>query len=234
MVKPNLVSTYFRRYEQKYLMNRSQYEEIAGFLPSLVKADHFGKSMVCTIYYDTDDFTIIRKARNTPLFKEKLRLRAYGVPGPEDMVFLELKKKFKGITYKRRISLPLALTQDYNSLQRVSSGSSFVINEISWFLLRYKPTPKVLIGCNRTAFQGIENPALRITVDTKLHWRKTDLDLSLGLYGEPLLEDDEYLMELKVDEAIPLSLSRMMTKLKIFPISYSKYSKAYETMILNA
>jgi SPX domain protein involved in polyphosphate accumulation len=233
MTKHNLVSTYFRRYEQKYLINRSQYAELSDFLPSLVREDQFGRSTVCTIYYDTDDFTIIRKAQNRPLFKEKLRLRSYGVPGPEDMVFLELKKKFKGITYKRRISLPLAQTRDYQFLHAVSSGSSYVINEINCFLLRYKPTPKVLIGCHRVAFQGLENPSLRITFDTQLRWRQTDLDLSQGHYGESLLQDDVYLMELKVDEAVPLSLSRMMAKLRIFPISYSKYSKAYEIMLLD-
>ena len=51
-------------------------------------------------------YRLIRASLEKPAYKEKLRLRSYGVTEPGGEVFLELKKKYKGIVYKRRITLP--------------------------------------------------------------------------------------------------------------------------------
>jgi SPX domain protein involved in polyphosphate accumulation len=229
-----LPATYFRRYEQKYRLNRPQYEALSAFLSRIVKEDQYGKSSVRTIYYDTDDFKIISRCQNKSPYKEKLRLRAYGNPGPDDKVFLELKKKYKGITYKRRIPVALGRDGDYSGLETVASGSVYVINEIKCFIRRFgRPVPRILIGCERIALQGIEDPSLRITFDTNLIWRDRDFDFSKALYGEPLLGEDEYLMELKVNETVPLSISRTLSRLGIYPVSFSKYSEAYNAKLRN-
>ena len=98
----------FQRYEKKYLLSRTQYQNLRRKLESHMREDQYGKSTICNIYYDTPDHRLIRESMEKPIYKEKLRLRSYGVPKKEDIVFVELKKKYKGVVYKRRVNMPLA------------------------------------------------------------------------------------------------------------------------------
>ena len=81
-----------KRYEKKYLLTAGQYAGIRRQLDPYIVPDVFFKSTVCSLYYDTDDYELIRRSIDAPVYKEKLRLRSYNVPGPEDTVFVELKK----------------------------------------------------------------------------------------------------------------------------------------------
>ena len=97
----------FQRYEQKYLLQEKQYRIIRRELQNRIVPDQYGKSTICNIYFDTPDFRIVRSSLAKPVYKEKLRLRSYGVPGMKNTVFVELKKKYKGIVYKRRADMSL-------------------------------------------------------------------------------------------------------------------------------
>jgi hypothetical protein len=94
----------------------------------------------------------------------------------------------------------------------------------------YEPSPRLLISYDRRALRYPENKTLRITLDANIRWRSTDIDFSKGPYGNPLLGEHEYLMEIKVDGAIPLFLSSQLARLNIFPVSFSKYQRACENL----
>jgi len=103
-----------------------------------MEQDRYGLHTICTIYYDTEDFAIIRHSLDKPKFKEKLRLRSYGTPGETDTVYLELKKKLDGVTYKRRMSLPLWRSRDYLDYGiKPPEGTGQIFGEIDWFVGRY-------------------------------------------------------------------------------------------------
>ena len=93
----------FKRYEKKYLLSREKYESLRQLLDPHIVPDEYFESTVCSIYYDSDDYHLIRYSIERPVYKEKLRLRSYNVPADGDSVFVELKKKYKGVVYKRRI-----------------------------------------------------------------------------------------------------------------------------------
>ena len=83
----------FERVERKFLLTPSQYEGMMRVLPEYMQADQYGESTILSLYLDTADSLLIRRSLEKPVYKEKLRLRSYGVPADGDNVFLEMKKK---------------------------------------------------------------------------------------------------------------------------------------------
>ena len=88
----------------------------------------------------------------------------------------------------------------------------------------------MFVSYERDSFRGLEDPGLRLTLDRDILWRIRGLDLRLGAWGEPLLKEDETLMEIKISNAMPLWLSAALSDMGIFPLSYSKYGRAYQQM----
>lgn len=99
----------FQRTEKKYLLSELQYKALLDTIHCFIEPDTYGKYSICNLYFDTDDYTLIRKSIEKPVFKEKLRLRSYGVPENDQKVFLEIKRKVKGVVFKRRVSLHIRL-----------------------------------------------------------------------------------------------------------------------------
>ena len=222
----------FKRTEKKYLLSAEQYDALWARMQTHLEPDEYPVSTVCSIYYDTDDFRLIRHSLDGPVYKEKLRLRSYNVPGPEDTVFVELKKKFKGVVYKRRVSMSAREASAWLDRGQPPAEDSQMTREISWFLKSVEPAAKVYLACDRLAFRDREEPELRITFDRNIRWRETELELSAGDRGEPLLAPGQVLMEIKAPQAAPLWLAHLLSELALFPTSFSKYGTCYRDHIL--
>lgn len=218
----------FRRIEKKYLLTPAQYRILCDGMAPYMKPDKHGHYTICNIYYDTDTFALIRASLEKPVYKEKLRLRSYGTPDVDSPVFVEIKKKFDHVVYKRRITMPCAEANAYLSGALPPCRGDQIRCEIDWFLKTYQPRPSVFIAYDRTAFSGLEDDALRITFDTGLRWRQDALDLRLGDHGAPILPPDRILMEIKLPDAAPLWLSALLSSAGIFPVSFSKYGTCYK------
>ena len=222
----------FKRYEKKYLLTEEKYRALMAELRDKIEPDRYFSSTVCSIYYDSDDYSLIRRSLEGPVYKEKLRLRSYNVPGDGDTVFVELKKKYKGIVYKRRVSMRAKEAEMYLSGRAPAPEDSQMIHEIDWFMQLHKPKPKVFIACDRLAYTAIDNPQLRITFDENLRWRDTELELTAGSHGEPLTEEGVRIMEIKIPGAAPLWLTELLSRNEIYPRSFSKYGSCYKQNIL--
>lgn len=194
--------------------------------------DQYGLSTICNIYYDTQNYELIRKSVESPAFKEKLRLRSYGVPREEDMVFLELKKKYKGIVYKRRIVLSLEEAVRGIENGKIEGQEGQIAREINYFLARNQLMPKVYLAYDRIAMLGIEQPDLRLTFDFDIRAREDRLALTQGDGGETILHDDDVIMEIKVKDAFPLWMVRTLEEGNIIPTSFSKYGIYFKEKIL--
>lgn len=222
----------FKRYEKKYMLSRKQYKAFLVGMSAYVTPDIYGQTTNCNIYYDTDHWDLIRKSIDKPVYKEKLRVRSYGVPKSGDTIFIELKKKYDGIVYKRRIAMPSELSNKYLSgCEQLSHGTQ-IEREIEYFQRMYKAKPKVYIAYDRTSFAGKENAELRITFDQNIRYREYALDLRCGDFGESLLPEDLVLMEIKVPGTVPLWLVRLLSGLEIKSISYSKYGTFYKDIVV--
>lgn len=228
----NPIITCFERVEKKYFLTPDQYDAFMKGLVPHVHADAYGEYTICNLYYDTDDYRLIRASIEKPVYKEKLRVRSYGVPKSDDAVFVELKKKFDGIVYKRRItSTPRAAQMLLRGI-RPSDDQSQIQREIEYFQQFHHTKPKAFIAYDRRAFQGADNSELRITFDRNMRYRLDDLDLQSGDYGEPILSTDDILMEIKIPGACPLWLSRLLTEHGVYSTSFSKYGECYRAHIM--
>lgn len=223
----------FKRKEKKYLLTVQRYQTLLPLLREYMTVDEHGLHTICNLYFDTDRYDLIRHSIEKPVYKEKLRLRSYGVPGPGDRVFLELKKKLKGIVYKRRASLTMEEARRYLLHREQPRGESQILHEIDWFLQRYQPVPKIYIAYDRMALFGNEDKDLRVTFDQNILFRESLLDLSKESWGTPLLKTGSLLMEIKVPGAMPLWMSHILNELELFSTSFSKYGNIYKEHLLN-
>ena len=221
----------FERYEKKYLLDKEQYEQFLHRISGDMTVDCYGKTNICNIYFDTPDYRLIRTSLEKPVYKEKLRMRSYGVPKDSDRVFIELKKKYKGIVYKRRVDMELREAKNYLYQKKPAKQTSQIVKEIDWFLSYYKEiSPEMYISYERIALYGNENPNLRVTFDTNILWRQDMLNLDSGIWGKSLLESGQRLLEIKIPGAMPMWLADCLDELKIYPVSFSKYGRAYEQL----
>ncbi len=231
----------FNRYENKYLLDDTAYQQFNDRLLAYMELDEYNKQhplyAISNIYFDTEHDTLIRKSIAKPKYKEKLRLRAYGVPKQGAQGYLELKKKVFGLVNKRRT--PLRLDEAY---EFVRSGmmppiedymNKQVLHEIHYFLQRYELEPKVYLAYDRRALFCKNSRDLRITFDTNIRSRRYDLKLEYGDHGEPLLEPGRWLMEVKAEKTIPIWLSRMLSEHQMYRTSFSKYGNEYKKYITN-
>lgn len=228
------IITCFERVEKKYFLTPRQYAAFRQSLEPYVRADAYADYTICNLYYDTDDYRLIRASLEKPVYKEKLRVRSYGVPVDDGTVFVELKKKYDGIVYKRRITASPVAAQRMLHGVRPAGTPSQIQKEIEYFQTFYHTAPKVFIAYDRQALQGVENSALRITFDRNLRFRTDRLDLRQGDGGAPILQTDDVLMEIKIPGACPLWLTRLLTEHGARPVSFSKYGEVYRSHIFPA
>lgn len=222
----------FKRYEKKYLIDEADFQTLMKKLSPRVLPDKYPEGVNCSLYYDTPDGRIIRASLEKPIYKEKLRIRSYGTPTEQGKVFVELKKKYDGVVYKRRVSMT-----HREALLYLKGGTppapGQITREIDWFKKSYpRLSPAMYIAYDRLSFMDKENPLVRITFDTNIRWRQDGLRLSGGVWGSQLLLPGQRIMEIKVPDAIPLWLAGILSELEIFPTGYSKYGNAYKASLL--
>lgn len=297
----------FQRHELKYLLSPQQKSAVFAAMQGHMEGDRFQDSSISNLYFDTPDFLLIRRSLEKPTYKEKLRMRSYGIAKPDAMVFIELKKKYKSVVYKRRVSLPLAQAENFllrgsmvgpapaghpipqgslidpapvrhpipqgsligpapvrhttpqgstvgtvpaghpipqgNLIGDGSAGhpipqgsqgwkTSQILKEISYFWEFYQTlAPALFLSYQREAFSGIQEPGLRITFDENILWRREQLSLRYGAFGNSLLPPGATLMEIKTPGAMPLWLAHALSAHGISKTSFSKYGKAYEEIL---
>lgn len=218
----------FHRVEKKYLLTESKYQLLMRCIESCITADRYGPYTICNLYYDTINDDLISRSIQKPKYKEKLRLRSYGVPEDEDAVFLEIKRKYKGTVYKRRISLTLEAARRYLEQGQKPRANPQILREIDYFIDFHQPMPKLYLAYERSAFFGAGDGHLRITFDRNIRSRTHELQLEAGDHGTPFWDGEYHLMEIKVSAAaFPLWLVRILSELMIYPMSFSKYGKIF-------
>lgn len=225
----------FKRYEIKYLLTPRQKEGILQAMAPYMKLDRYGRTVIRNIYYDTNSFRLIRRSLEKPVYKEKLRIRSYQRAAGEDPVFVELKKKYQSVVYKRRLTLPEGQAMYafwYNLPLPVHSQ---IAREIEYFRAYYGGLhPTVFLSYEREAFYALDGSEFRVTFDENILYRPYDFSLGSKVYGTPLLAQGQTLMEVKTAGGLPLWMSHELNRLRVFQTSFSKYGSAYRQMMAGA
>ena len=216
----------FRRLETKYILSKEQYESIREALKPYMTDDEYGLSKIISIYFDTENYDLARESMEKPVYKEKVRLRCYGQATSESKVYLELKKKYQGVVYKRRIALSYAEADLYLKKGIYPDTDSQIMKEIDYFFKYYKSIRPTYIEYMRIASFCNDNRDIRITYDKDVKVKFDEGCLMNGRDAERVLDEDKYLMEIKAPGAMPLWLTKALTDNKIYPGSFSKYGAA--------
>lgn len=231
----------FKRYEKKYFVTEQQFNVLKKELEKHMALDKYcektGSYMIYNLYFDTQNDDIISKSIQKPYYKEKLRLRSYKTPIKDtDTVFLELKKKIGGIVAKRRAVLTYAEAMNFVETGTPPICDNYndnqVLEEIKEFLSRYPAKPKVFISYQRIAYFDKNDSSFRVSFDRKILTRRNDISFKESDYGNELIEDKKYLMEIKLSKAIPMWMSKILSENQIFPTSFSKYGTEYQNYVL--
>lgn len=221
----------FNRHEIKYLITTEQLALILEEFQKHMIEDEHGESTICSLYFDTPSFQLIRRSLEHPTYKEKLRLRSYGVANDDTKVFVELKKKYKQVVYKRRITLTEKDAMRYLLRGEIDTRTQ-ITDEIDYFKEYYSGiAPSMLLMYKREAYYSREDRDFRVTFDRDILWRDYDLSLDKGIYGQQILEPNQILMEVKTKDAIPLWMTKILTDNHIYKKSFSKYGTAYQTKL---
>ena len=218
----------FKRYEIKYQITKQQFAIIKQAMQEHMIPDEHGKSTICSLYFDTPNDLLVRRSIQSPPYKEKLRLRSYGVANADTLVFIEIKKKYDSIVYKRRVGMTYREAVDYLYHNKPVMDTQ-ITREIDYLRQLYVGIrPAVLLTYDREAYYDKDDHEFRMTFDDHVLYRTNHLELDKGIYGTPILDDDLVLMEVKVAEAMPLWLVKVLSENKIYKSSFSKFGTAYK------
>lgn len=225
--------TVFKRYELKYMLTLEQKEKILKAMEPYMALDKYGRSTIRNIYFDTDNYRLIRRSIEKPAYKEKLRIRSYAEATPESTVFVELKKKYDKVVYKRRLPLSEQEAMAWVGREASCPVESQISREIDYFIDFYGGLrPSVFLSYEREAYFERNGGDFRVTFDDNILARRDDLSLRLPAYGTSILPEGRVLMEVKCSGGIPLWMVEVLSGERIYKTSFSKYGTAYETMIL--
>lgn len=222
----------FKRYELKYLLTREQREKVLAAMAPHMKLDRYGRTTIRNIYYDTDSYRLVRRSIERPVYKEKLRIRSYSRANPDSTVFVELKKKYDAIVYKRRLSVSEEEALDWVSGRMHCKQHNQISREIDYFLSYYQTLhPVAFLSYEREAFYCKDGSDFRVTFDDHILCRQEEISLEADVWGTPLLPEDMTLMEIKCSGGVPLWMTNILSQEHIYKTSFSKYGTAYQKLI---
>lgn len=221
----------FKRVETKYLMNRNQLHDLLLDLERQMEADDFAQSTITSLYFDTQNFDMIQDSLAKKYGKEKLRLRTYDEkPNHDSSAFLEIKQKMNGIGYKYRVKTTPQMATETLAIQDSSLNlDDRMAGQLEVLKSRYGAIgPRMLICYKRLSFKGKNNPNIRVTIDTNVNYTPVNTLTLSHPENQPLLPEDQLIMEIKVDEHLPSWLQTILETYALEKTSFSKYGRAYQ------
>ena len=222
----------FKRYELKYMITLEQKRRLLDAMEPYMALDKYGRTTIRNIYFDTDNFRLIRRSIERPAYKEKLRIRSYRQATPDSQVFVELKKKFDSVVYKRRLAMTETQALDWICRGGQAPEDSQISREIDYFLKFYQGIhPAVFLSYEREAFYCRSGGDFRVTFDDHILVRQEQMSLEEPAWGDAILPEGMVLMEIKCSGGIPLWMSQFLTRERILKTSFSKYGTAYQNLI---
>ncbi len=224
--------TVFKRYELKYILTRNQYLNLIQYMQDYMAIDEYGRHKISNIYFDTSDYRIIRHSIEKPKYKEKLRLRLYGEPKEDSTTFIELKKKYNGVVYKRRVPATQSKAVSYLCDGKSLGSDTQIVKEIDYFMHNYDLLPKVYLSYEREAFYSFFDENFRMTFDFNIKMRDKKVSLYSDENDKKVLSDDLVLLEVKTVNGLPFWFLEFLGENHIYKTSFSKYGTAYNKYIL--
>lgn len=218
----------FKRVEQKYILCKEQYELLQSMIDDKFNKDKYYESKIYNIYFDNDNNDMIINSIEKPIYKEKIRLRSYNESkNNNDIVYLEMKQKYKHVVYKRRVMMTYGEYNKYINDGIIPVRDGQIMKEIDYYINYYKVKPYMYVAYDRLSYYSKEDSEFRITFDTNLRYRLSNLGLYDGKNDKKYFEDEVYIMEVKCMNSLPIWFVDVLSKNEIYPVSFSKVGSIY-------
>ncbi len=219
----------FERVEMKYVLTQDQYEALMAAVKDHLVPDEYPHSEIKSIYFDSDTYTLARRSSDHPVYKEKLRLRTYCQQiSDSSPVFLELKKKYHGVTYKRRQEMTYQQARNY-ILYGTLPFDSQIMKEIDYSRRQNALKPKAAVFYSRDSYAAKDHD-MRLTFDRNIGFNISNLNMR-DTAPDQSLTHGEIIMEVKTITSMPLWMAEAVSRLHIYPANFSKYGKIYQEHI---
>ncbi len=226
------MQTVFKRYELKYMLTKQQKQQLLQHMKPYMSLDQYGRTKIRNLYFDTPDYRLIRRSIDKPSYKEKLRIRGYGMSMPDGPVFVELKKKCRGVVYKRRLCMNADAAMQWLCDGSAPPVDSQIAKEVAYFLKFYGALrPAAFLSYEREAYYAKDGSDFRVTFDDQILCRQDDLSIYADSGGMRILPEDRCLMEIKCSGGIPMWMAVFLSEQRIYKTSFSKYGTAYQMLI---
>ena len=209
----------FNRYELKYVLTHREYLRILNDLEEFLDRDrHAGAEgiyRVASLYYDSLDFSCYRNKVDGIKYRRKLRLRIYK-DSDISHGFVEIKQRINRTVQKRRLRLPIDEAKALCSgedigIDRFDTIDRATASEVLYLVQDMGMKPKCIISYHRRPFEGSRyDYGLRITFDTHLKSRIHELDITAECSDRFFLAPDIVVMEVKINEKIPIWLTSII------------------------
>lgn len=222
------METIIDRYEQKYLLTKDNFNYLINLIDDYLVKDKYFKETIYNVYFDNDYFEIINRSIDKPIYKEKIRMRSYYKTDNDTNIFLEIKKKYDDTSNKRRVIISYKDYLDYINKNIIPNCDKQIMSEIDYCFKKYKLKPKIKLVYDRFAYNLKDDDSFRITFDTNVRYNLNEMDYNIE--DDVMFMNDKYIMEIKTFNGIPLWLNKILNKLNIYPTSYSKVGKVYESI----
>ena len=212
----------FKRVEQKYILSKDEYDKIQKMIDEYFNKDIYYESKIRNIYFDNDNNDMIINSLEKPMFKKKIRLRSYG---EDNKYYLEIKEKYKGIVYKRRVKLDRDSYDNYINNGVISDNQ--IMREINYYVNYYDIHPYIYLAYDRLSYYSKNDENFRITFDNNIRYRLDNLDINCDDDTKKYFDNDMYIMEVKCLDSLPIWFIRYLSSNKIYPSSFSKVGNIY-------
>lgn len=226
------------KYEFKYIVPVSQMDQLREAIIPYVELDPYAAAMdaheytVRSVYFDTSRFDYYFEKIDGYRIRKKIRIRGYNLPnGDEDMVFLEIKRKYKEPIQKDRemlsydIMLKLMAGEGAQAINK--DGTTHDINGAGKFLYHVylqNLKPVVLVIYEREAYFDRFKSDVRITIDKNL--RSVAYPCAGDLFSEENTvpaNKGNFIFEVKFKDHFPGWLRPIAGRLGLIRRSASKY-----------
>ena len=222
-----MIKNVFQRIEQKYLLTKQQYLNLQNIINKYFEKDNYYQSKIYNLYFDNNNNDIIINSLEKPIYKSKIRLRSYKEIKKDSEVFLEIKKKYNGIVYKRRLSLTYQEWNNYYTKNIFPNHDTQIMKEIDYEIKSFNLKPTIFVAYDRLSYYCKDDKNFRITFDTNLRSRSTNLKLKDSKENKDYFNEEIYIMEAKTIYGLPLWFTNLLTKNNVYPCSFSKVGNIY-------
>lgn len=224
----------FNRFELKYIIPVTVRDALRRDLELNMQPDAHGDAdgsyRVTSLYYDTADLACFRAKVEGIKYRRKLRVRIYSEHADEasDTAMVEIKQRINRTVQKRRVAVTLerayALCTGSNVAPWADRDDASVASEIEFLVRNLRLEPTCVISYLRQAFVGSRyESGLRITFDQRLSCRGPEALLGSGLPSHAFMDPSWLVMEVKVNDAVPLWVARMLARNQCSLRRISKY-----------